>query len=102
MAKRLRCWLGKSPSHGASLKQAFGPIDDVLAGTLQMFQGRAVPWGGINQGQERQQLKTFKLFTLSKSEPGPTVPGTDCTWTICHAIALSARPARRLAFRIRL
>src|ERR1700757_2576520 len=42
-------------------------MDNALAGTLQMFQSRAVPWGGINRGPKRQQLKTFKLFTISKA-----------------------------------
>src|SRR6266446_5581833 len=52
-------------------------MDNALAGTLQMFQGRAVPWGDINRGPKIKQLKTFKLFTISKANlhlrsPEPT------------------------------
>ena len=67
-----------------------------------MFQGRAVPWGGINQGQERQQPKTFKLFAIAKAKPGPTVAETDRICTIFQEIALAEREVRRLEFGIRL
>src|SRR5207244_13038193 len=43
LAKRLLRCLGKSPSDRACLTQAYRLID-ARAGTLQMFQGRAVPW----------------------------------------------------------
>jgi Protein kinase domain len=44
----LRC-LGKSSSDGVWLTQLFWLMDDALAGTLQTFQDRAVPSGGMNR-----------------------------------------------------
>src|SRR5207253_8070574 len=52
LAKRLLRCLGKSPSDGACLTQAYRLID-ALAGTLQKLQGRATPSGGMNRRPKR-------------------------------------------------
>jgi hypothetical protein len=60
-------------------------MDNALAGTLQMFQSRAVPWGGINRGPKGNNSKHLSYLPFRKQ----TVAGTDRICTIFQGIPLA-------------
>ena len=101
LAKRLLCCLGKSPSDGSCLKQAYRLIEDALAGTLRMFQGRAVPLGGINRRPKSNNSQYLSYFAFSKANLDFR-PRNRQECTIFQEIVVARPKVRRVAFEIRL
>jgi hypothetical protein len=77
-------------------------MDNALAGTLQMFQGRAVPGEALIEAPKRQQLQIFKLFTISKANLHLRSPEPTGVAPFSRKLPWPEPEVLRLAFGIRL